>query len=179
LVGRSQNLLELSLRIESDKERPVLLEVYWSMPPKREPSHGEQKPHPTDVLLDAVRQPDEFSHVLGRWLDRQQEWRDARLRFCNSFAKQQHYDIDRLIGSANMFDILPKSAVPPRKRSLQQKIRYRAERLKKEVGKRFPELDMVIDEALSAASPRSQAAIAGHRLETGTRFSESGSDRAT
>jgi hypothetical protein len=99
-----------------------------------------------------------------------------------SFAKQQHYDIDRLIGSANMFDILPKSAVPPRKRSLQQKIRYRAERLKKEVGKRFPELDMVIDEALSATSPtspRSQAAIAGHRLETGTRFSESGSDRAT
>jgi hypothetical protein len=101
LVGRPQNLLQLSLRIESDNERPVLLKVYWSMPPKRrEPSHGEQRPHPTDVLLDAVRQPDEFSHVLGRWLDRQQEWRDARLRFFHSFAKQQHYDIDRLIGSA-------------------------------------------------------------------------------
>lgn len=113
LVGRPQNLLQLSLRIESDNERPVLLKVYWSMPPKWEPSHGEQRPHPTDVLLDAVRQPDAFSHVLGRWLDRQQEWRDARLRFFHSFAKQQHYDIDRLIGSANMFDILPESAVPP------------------------------------------------------------------
>jgi len=29
------------------------------------------------------------------------------------FAQQKSYDIDRLIRSANMFDILPDSAVPP------------------------------------------------------------------
>ena len=34
LVGRQQNLLQLMLRTESDKEKPVLLEVYWSMPPE-------------------------------------------------------------------------------------------------------------------------------------------------
>ena len=111
LVGRPQNVLEVKVGIESDEERPVVLEVYWSMPPKRESSHEQRKPHPADVLLDAVRQPEAFSGVLGSWLDRQQTWRDARHRLFNAFAKQQTYDIDRLIGSANMFDILPSSAV--------------------------------------------------------------------
>lgn len=113
LVGRPQNLLSLSLRTESDQQRPVLLQVYWSMPPSREPSHEGEKPHPSDVLTDAVRQPEEFSRVLANWLDRQHAWCDARLRFFNSFAEQNRYTIDRLIGSANMFDILPSSAVPP------------------------------------------------------------------
>lgn len=113
LVGRPQNLLRLSLRTESDQQRPASLEVYWSMPPKREPSHQDRNPHPSDVLLDAAGQPEEFSRVLANWLDREQDWRDARLRFFNSFAEQDLYTLDRLIGSANMFDILPSSAVPP------------------------------------------------------------------
>jgi len=113
LVGRPQNFLKLTLRIKSDEERPILLQVYWSIPPKREPSAEEQRAHPADVLLDAVRQPETYSHVLERWLDRQDARHDARLRFSSSFAKQQRYDIDRLIGSANMFDIPTSSAVPP------------------------------------------------------------------
>jgi hypothetical protein len=113
LVGRPQNLLRLTLRTESDPQRPIFLEVYCSMPPNREPSHEGKKPHPSDVLTDAVSQPEEFSRVLANWLDRQLDWCDARQRFFNSFAKQNHYGLDRLIGSANMFDILPSSAVPP------------------------------------------------------------------
>ncbi len=113
LVGRPQNLLRLNLRIECDDERPGFLQVYWSMPPKRGPYHEEQRPHPADVLLDAVRQPDAFSRILKSWLERQQAWHDARLRFSNSFAQQQEYSIERLIGAANMFDILPSSAAPP------------------------------------------------------------------
>lgn len=112
LVGRPQNLLKLDLRIDCKDERPDFLQVHWSMPPQREPSHEERNPHPSDVLLDAVRQPDVFSHVLENWLERQPAWHDARLRFSNSFAYQQYYSIDRLIGAANMFDILPSSAVP-------------------------------------------------------------------
>jgi hypothetical protein len=34
------------------------------------------------------------------------------MRFSESFAKQNGYSIDRLIASANMFDILPSSAAP-------------------------------------------------------------------
>jgi hypothetical protein len=112
LVGRPQNLLKLNISVEPDDERPNFLEVYCSMLPKRARSHEAQRPQPRDVLLDAVRQPAVFSHVLGSWLERQQAWNDARWRFSNSLAKED-YTIDRLIGSANMFDILPGSAVPP------------------------------------------------------------------
>ncbi len=113
LVGRPQALLRVELQIKSDHEVPILLQVYWSMPPRREPNDHASNPQPSEVLLDAVGQPEEFSRVLVSWLERHQEWHDARMRFFNSFAKQGHYSIDRLISSANMFDILPGSAVPP------------------------------------------------------------------
>jgi len=111
LIGRPQNLLKLNIELESDNGRSTPLIVYWSMSPKRGPSHEDQRPHPADVLLDGVQQPAVFSHVLSSWLERQEAWRDARVRFSKLFANQHYYSIDRLIGSANMFDILPSSAV--------------------------------------------------------------------
>ena len=112
LVGRPQNILKMGVRTKSDKERPVFLNVYWSMRPKREPSREEEKPHPADVLLDAIRKPEEFSRVLANWLKRHHSWRSARAQFAGSFAQQNRYDADRLVACANMFDILPDSAVP-------------------------------------------------------------------
>ncbi|HTV59434.1 MAG TPA: HEPN domain-containing protein [Verrucomicrobiae bacterium] len=112
LAGRPQNLVALELQIKSDQKGPGLVDVYWSMRPKRKPHDEEHKPHPSDVLLDPIRGSDEFSRVLANWLDREQSWSDARARFSNGFAEQNHYTIDRLIGAANMFDILPTSAVP-------------------------------------------------------------------
>jgi hypothetical protein len=92
---------------------PVLLNVYWSMPPKRDASREwDPKPQPGDVLISPIEQPQEFSQVLTNWLARGDEWRQARLQFAGSFAEQKHYDINRLIACANMFDILPNSAVP-------------------------------------------------------------------
>jgi len=113
LVGRPQNLLRLDLRVKSDDNHPSLLKVYWSIPPKRSLSNGEQRPYHWDVLVNAVYNPDTFARILSNWLTRHETWHDARLRFSNSFAQQQQYSIERLIGSANMFDILPRSAVPP------------------------------------------------------------------
>lgn len=113
LVGRAQNLIDIRVRIASNDEMPVILKVHWSMPPKRDSSSGSQTPGSFDVLLDAIRYPQEFGRVLERWIGRQADWHDARYRFFSSFSRQRSYDIDRLIGSANMFDILPKSAVPP------------------------------------------------------------------
>ena len=113
LVGRPQNLLRLTLRTEVAQKTADFLEVYWCMRPKRNPDYEGHKPHPAEVLLDPVRRSEEFSRVLAHWLSRHDAWRDARSRFFNSFAGQIRYDIDRLVGSANMFDILPDSAVPP------------------------------------------------------------------
>jgi hypothetical protein len=112
VVGRPQNVLSLQVHIKSEGEIPCILDVYWSMPPKRELS-GDVPPEPADVLINGGTNPDEFARVLSNWLNRDETWRDARLRFSNCFAEQHHYSIDRLVGAANMFDILPRSAVPP------------------------------------------------------------------
>ena len=112
MVGRPQNLTDLSFSVKSENQTAELLRVYWSLPPKRDPASEEGKPHPADVMLDVARNPERFSQVLGNWLDRENDWCHARARFSACFGKQNLYDVDRLIGTANMFDILPRSAVP-------------------------------------------------------------------
>jgi hypothetical protein len=79
---------------------------------KRASKAANGKPSSHDVLLDGVREPDQFASVMTSWLERQELWHDARWRFFNSYSEERHYDIDRLVASANMFDILPQSTVP-------------------------------------------------------------------
>ena len=62
--------------------------------------------------MDAVRDPNGFSNILAAWLERENTWYGARERFFQSFEKQRTYDIDRLIGAANMFDLMPEMAFP-------------------------------------------------------------------
>lgn len=112
IVGRPQNVLSLQVHVKSEGELPCILDVYWSMPPKRK-ANGGLRPQPADVLINGAMQRDEFARVLCNWLSRDETWRDARVRFSDCFREQQLYTIDRLIGAANMFDILPCSAVPP------------------------------------------------------------------
>lgn len=112
LVGRPQNLLALGIQLAGAPEKPVALEVAWSHAPKRDKAKESKKPRSFDVLLDALRDTAQFSEVLSRWLGRQEAWHGARWRFFQVFEKQRHYDPDRLIGGANMFDILPASSVP-------------------------------------------------------------------
>jgi len=113
VIGRSQNVLRLSLRLISQEEKPSILKVYWSMPPKRKKRIDVGRPHPADVLIYPADQSNLFSSILGNWLARHSEWHEARGRFSISFANQNSYSIDRIIGSANMFDLLPKLAFPP------------------------------------------------------------------
>lgn len=70
-----------------------------------------QPPHPADLPIQAAHSPALFGTVLAAWLNRDDEWRNARSRFSTAFALQHHFTIDRLVGAANMFDILPASAV--------------------------------------------------------------------
>ena len=112
LAGRPQNLLAINLTVESAQQGPVTLQVYWSMQPKREQRLRGGTATPCRCVVGPCAGTDQFCRVLGNWLDRDDSWRDARTRFSNGFAKQNSYDIDRLIGAANMFDILPSSAIP-------------------------------------------------------------------
>lgn len=111
LVGRPQNTVSLRIRVRNDSEFPVYLDVIQSIPFHRNQDDAYEKPHPGDIALNVIKKPEEFSQVTANWIARTKDWNDARMRFFSSFKEQRNYTIDRLIGSANMFDILPKSAL--------------------------------------------------------------------
>jgi hypothetical protein len=109
IVGNPRSLVEMRLSSELAARE---LRVYWSMFPDREAKRSDMKPQPADVLVPGVQERAQFSSVLAGWLARQAEFRDARRRFLESFENGEVYGINRLVASANMFDILPPSAVP-------------------------------------------------------------------
>lgn len=132
IAGRPQNVVELAFALAGGTdERPKVMEAYWCLPPRREVDVESRRPHPADMPLQAGWHPDKFASVLARWLERHGEWRNARTRYATASAYQNRYEIERLVGAANMFDIMPSSA-------------YRA------VVSLSPELEQARDEARTA-----------------------------
>lgn len=184
IAGRSQTLLRLSF-LTPGTDAPTFLEVYGSMLPVHDGDTG-QPPHPADLLIQAAHNPAHFGGVLVSWLNRDNAWRNARSRFSTAFALQHKFTIDRLVGVANMFDILPASATPfdvpltqelaeakaasramfrslpasPErdsvlnalgrlgKASLKHKVRARAKLILDLIPTSFPDLNLVLDEAV-------------------------------
>jgi hypothetical protein len=185
LAGRPQNILGLDVEVQSKSERPAHLEAYWTMAPRRSGEAGGLMP--ADLPINGGISATAFAEVLSAWLARDDSRRDARVRYATAAAKQNFYDIDRLVGAANMFDILPEDAVPadvalsdeqmtarskareifkalpssPERdsvlgalgrmghSSLKHKVRYRATIVTNAAAERFPELQLVVDEAVN------------------------------
>lgn len=110
VIGRKQILNDFKIRIGGDSVAVEPLRVNWSHGPTR--SQESEQPHPGDVLTNPITRSSEFSEVLTKWLTIDADRKDARNRFSTCFALGNRYTIDRLIGAANMFDILPVSASP-------------------------------------------------------------------
>lgn len=186
IAGRPQNIVELTLSLTNATDKPRNLAAYWCLPPRRETEDESSKPHPADLPLQAGRYPKKFAAVMARWLERHDTWRNARARYATAAAHQNRYGTDRLVGAANMFDIMPAAAFPATvtlsldleaardetravfkalpstperdsvlnvlgrigKPALKRKIRSRVELITSLVGKRFPELELVTDQAV-------------------------------
>jgi hypothetical protein len=187
IAGRPQNIVELVFRLAAPAdERPRTLDAYWCVPPRREKDNESRKPHPGDLPLQAGIAPEKFATVMASWLERHDEWRNARARYATASAYQNRYNTDRLVGAANMFDIMPASAYPAfvelsstlkvardasrqafrglpasserdsvlnalgriGKPTLKRKIRSRVKLITDTVGTKFPDLDLVTDQAV-------------------------------
>jgi len=85
------------------------VELIWSYCNERV-SKEMVKPHPADVLLDPERRLKEFQEVVSGWINSDEEMKDSRGRFSAKFGGS--YGINRLVGAANMYDILPESQAP-------------------------------------------------------------------
>jgi hypothetical protein len=107
VAGRRQNLIRMLVSTNGSDD-PQPLEIYWCMRSEREQS--DRAPAPGDLPIRGGLDPEEFGLVLANWLNLDSSRRDARVRFSNGFSKGSLYDTDRLIGAANMFDILPPEA---------------------------------------------------------------------
>lgn len=115
LAGRPQNIDDLWIGTGGDNGS-LPLSVYWTIPPHRPSIWEERTPHPTSILVPIIDDTAEFGAILQRWLDADADRLEARVRFSSGFEQQRSFSIDRLVGAANMFDILPDSAftaVPP------------------------------------------------------------------
>jgi ApeA N-terminal domain 1 len=111
IIGREQTLRSFVVFVAGG-EHPEPLSVHWSHRPIRALSAaGDMKaPQPADLLLDPIQRQEEFIKVMRNWFDKDVEKQDARQRFRASFVSQRSYSIDRLVGAANLFDLLPESA---------------------------------------------------------------------
>ena len=62
----------------------------------------------TTGLIHPVDDSTGFANVLRAWLDRDVEWRTARIRLSHDWGKR-FYHYNRIIAAANVFDLLPNS----------------------------------------------------------------------
>ena len=113
VAGRKQRVEQLTLLTPANGGGHCTLDVYWSMiSPGVQSSDSERGPNSYDLPIQAAHDPAEFSAILSRWVARDTELLASRSRFSTAFGHQRSYTVDRLVGAANMFDILPPSVVP-------------------------------------------------------------------
>lgn len=112
LAGRPQDVDGIWIDTVGAERTPPL-DLHWTYRPRRPTAWEERSPHPSEILIRIVDDPDDFAGVLARWIDADATRLDARVRFSNGFEQQRSFPIDRLVGAANMFDILPVEAFPP------------------------------------------------------------------
>jgi len=106
IAGRPQNIRNLTIQSRY-KQSVDLLNVYWSHVGKRDDSENQMQPHPADILIQAVTSRKEFEKVFSAWINMNDNRHTARLRFSENFSFQYDFNHARIIGAANMFDILP------------------------------------------------------------------------
>lgn len=113
LAGRAQRLKRLSVLSAAPETKPGLswFEIYMAGD-ERERVPDRPRPHVTSLPLTHGLHPAAFPIVLTAWLAQDADRADARSRFRDAFLKCESFSVDRLVAAANMFDVLPASAVP-------------------------------------------------------------------
>ncbi|MCK0544384.1 hypothetical protein JTE78_16755 [Pseudomonas syringae pv. aptata] len=104
--------LELTHRsTDSALDIPSRARLYWSMCNDR--VEGESEVSLVDVLISPERRPEEFSKVMTGWVNSAETMGHPRARFATAFF--DNYSVNRIVGAANMFDLLPESHAPKAK----------------------------------------------------------------
>lgn len=111
LLGCRQKYKKMELVLEGAEEAAVTpLKLHWCRC-----NVGVEKPkrdvHPADVPALATTDRETFETMLSRWMGSMPEMASARLRLLSGMFSKV-YSYDRVIGAANVFDLLPSDRVP-------------------------------------------------------------------
>ncbi|MBX8501703.1 ApeA N-terminal domain 1-containing protein [Pseudomonas lijiangensis] len=113
ILGHRQRYrwIELELTHRSTAPAPDIpscARLYWSLCNER--VDGDSKISLGDALLSPERRPEEFSKVMTGWINSTGSMSRPRTRFATAFFDS--YSVNRIVGAANMFDLLPESHAP-------------------------------------------------------------------
>ncbi|MDD9997807.1 MAG: hypothetical protein OXQ89_08695 [Rhodospirillaceae bacterium] len=112
ILGRPQNLVELQIIDDGDRHAESS-DLHLNMYPKYSRRSSIREPDFRDILVDAATDWEDFSHLLCEWLLKDDTWCLARTRLASGWSRGSNYNADRIVGAANMFDLLPDDALPP------------------------------------------------------------------
>ncbi|MFG0598410.1 HEPN domain-containing protein [Delftia sp. WSY_9] len=113
VAGRRQTIetLHIYKKVESEQYASPL-KVISGFSKDFKNSEEDSKPNFREMPLDSINGKVEFENVFEQWLLRSEDWGLPRNRYLNCMGGGNVYGADRIIAAANMFDILPDSAVP-------------------------------------------------------------------
>ncbi|MCD1642884.1 HEPN domain-containing protein [Aurantimonas coralicida] len=86
-------------------------QLYWNLCNER--ANDDPNTRTLDALLNPDRRATEFANVAAEWMNSTEAMGDARERFATAFFAP--YSINRIVGAANMFDLLPEDRAPKKK----------------------------------------------------------------
>jgi hypothetical protein len=104
IVGRSQTLENIQIGFNDNDGKAHILSLINSFE-SEESADQNITPHWRDVLLDGIKNPEEFCQVLSNWYSNTDHSR-ARYRFDDCRRMGNNFTEDRLIAAANMFDLI-------------------------------------------------------------------------
>ncbi|MEZ8437891.1 HEPN domain-containing protein [Vibrio splendidus] len=100
LSGKSDTISEFRIQLPNNNE---LFEVYVCT------DHGETDDHSFDGLISLRTGKQSIETLFANWFNKNPSWNMARNQVLSNF-NSNSYTIDRLVSSANMFDLIPKSS---------------------------------------------------------------------
>jgi hypothetical protein len=101
-----QTISNIQIRHKLAAEREGLIQLHQS----HEETQPESKVDFRDNLVSGGLNKNEFERVLKKWMATHPDHREARTRIVQGIRLENYYTIDRLVGAANAFDILPERA---------------------------------------------------------------------
>ena len=162
-IGKRQEYGPIKLNTKSSDSAYPDLELHWSHANERT-TNSKRITYPADVLTNFVGKKEEFSILLRNWLKSSKDMAPARNRFGSSFYAES-YGPDRVIGAANMFDLLPFEKAP-----VTRELDPRTQELVKECKIRFKKIPegFAREEVLSALGRVGKASLKdkiSHRVD--------------